>query len=204
MIFTLTILYFYYWKLAILVTFAVPMMFLVTMLFRKRVLKRHRQARFYNSEITAKYSESFHGAKTSKSLVIEDENLREFDETAQKMYRSSVKATSLSAMYSAVLLLACYIFVAVIMYTGTTFTVVGAIGVGVLYLFIRSTISFFDPIINLSNFISQLQQAQASAERILELIETESVIKDREDVVLKYGDWFTKKKENWEDLKGDI
>ena len=204
MIFTLTILYFYYWKLAILVTFAVPMMFLVTMLFRKRVLKRHRQARFYNSEITAKYSESFHGAKTSKSLVIESENLHEFDQTANKMYKSSVKAVSLSAMYSAVLLLACYIFVAVVMYTGATFSISGVITTGVLYLFIRSTISFFDPIINLSNFVSQLQQAQASAERIIELISTESKIKDTDAVVETYGDWFNKKKENWEPLNGDI
>ncbi len=204
MIFTLTILYFYYWKLAILVTFAVPMMLLVTMLFRKRVLKRHRQARFYNSEITAKYSESFHGAKTSKSLVIESENLHEFDQTANKMYKSSVKAVSLSAMYSAVLLLACYIFVAVVMYTGATFSISGVITTGVLYLFIRSTISFFDPIINLSNFVSQLQQAQASAERIIELISTESKIKDTDAVVETYGDWFNKKKENWEQLNGDI
>lgn len=204
MIFTLTILYFYFWKLAIIVTLAIPMMFLVTLLFRKRVLKRHRQARHYNSEITAKYSESFHGAKTSKSLVIESENLNEFKQTTNKMYKASVKAQSLSAMYSAVLLLACYIFVAIVMYTGSSFTIEGAITIGVVYLFIRSTVSFFDPIINLSNFISQLQQAQASAERILELIMTESQIKDSDEVVSKYGDWFHKKKENWEPLNGDI
>ncbi|WP_025725111.1 ABC transporter ATP-binding protein [Acholeplasma granularum] len=204
MIFTLIVLYFYYWKLAIIVTLAIPMMLLVTVLFRKKVLLRHRQARHYNSEITAKYSESFHGAKTSKSLVIETENLYEFNQVADKMYKASVRANGLSAMYSAVLLLACYIFVAVVMYTGTHFTLSGAIAIGVLYLFIRSTISFFDPIINLSNFISQLQQAQASAERIIELIETESTIKDNEEVTKIYGDWFNKKKENWEDLKGDI
>ncbi len=204
MIFTLSILYIYRWELAIIVTLAIPFMFLVTMFFRTRVLKRHRQARFYNSEITAKYSESFHGAKTSKSLVIESENLEEFKSTTNKMYRSSIKAVSLSAMYSAVLLLACYIFVAIVMYTGTTFTLSGAVTIGVLYLFIRATISFFDPIINLSNFISQLQQAQASAERIIELIMTESKIKDSDEVTETYGDWFDKKKENWEPLKGDI
>ncbi len=56
----------------------------------------------------------------------------------------------------------------------------------------------------MTNFISQLQQAQASAERILELIYTEPEIKDRPDVVEKYGDWFNKKYENWEPLHGDI
>lgn len=204
MIFTLTILYIYHFYLALIVTIALPTMFLVTLLFRKKVLLRHRQARHFNSELTAKYSESFHGAKTSKSLVIEKDNLYDFSQVAGKMYKASVKANGLSAMYTSVLLMACYLFVAIIMYTGTIFTVNEMILIGTLYLFIRSTVSFFDPVINLSNFVSQLQQAQASAERILDLINTESKIQDRPDVVEKYGDWFHKKKENWEELKGDI
>ncbi len=204
MIFTLTILYVYFWQLAIIVTIALPVMFGVTLLFRKRVLKRHRQARHYNSELTAKYSEGFHGAKTSKSLVIEADNLKDFDYTANLMFRSSVKANGLSAMFSSILLMVCYFFVAIIMYSGTHFTMNGMIAIGTLYLFIRSTVSFFDPVLNLSNFISQLQQAQASAERILDLISTPSDIKDSDDVVSKYGDWFHKKKENWESLKGEI
>lgn len=204
MIFTLTILYIYYWQLAIIVTFALPVMFSVTLLFRKRVLKRHRQARHYNSELTAKYSEGFHGAKTSKSLVIESDNLKDFDHTANLMFRSSVKANGLSAMFSSILLMVCYFFVAIIMYSGTHFTINGMIAIGTLYLFIRSTVSFFDPVLNLSNFVSQLQQAQASAERILDLISTPSEIKDTDEVVSVYGDWFNKKKENWESLHGDI
>src|SRR5690606_7533948 len=99
MIITLVILYIYFWPLAIIVTVSLPFMFLIIILFRKRVLIKHRQARHYNSELTAKYNESFHGAKTSKSLVIEDENLFEFDQTANLMKRASIKANSLSALF---------------------------------------------------------------------------------------------------------
>src|SRR5690606_16802279 len=157
-----------------------PLMFLIIIIFRKRVLKSHRKARFYNSELTAKYNESFHGAKTTKSLVIEDQNLKEFDDTAGMMKRFSVKANKLSSLFTSCLLMACYVIVSIVMYGGAYFAVEGMILIGTLYLFIRSTIGFFDPVIVLSNFISQLQQAQASAERVLDLISTESTLKDDE------------------------
>lgn len=201
---TLVILYMYYWPLALIVTFALPLMFLIIVIFRKRVLKRHRQARHYNSELTAKYNEGFQGAKTSKSLVIESDNLFEFNETANLMQRTSIQANGLSALFSSCLLMACYFIVALVMYSGTYFAIDNVIMIGTLYLFIRSTVGFFDPVIVLSNFISQLQQAQASAERVLDLISTESEIKDSDEVVAVYGDWFDKKKENWEPLKGNI
>ena len=204
MVMTLVIVYIYYWQLALIVTASLPLMFLITWFFRKRVLMRHRQARFYNSELTAKYNEGFHGAKTSKSLVIEESNLHEFDDTANQMKKASIRAVAWSSMFSSALLMMCYIIVSIVMYTGTDFALKDAIDIGVLYLFIRSTIGFFDPVLVMTNFISQLQQAQASAERVLELINTQPEIKDDEKVVEVYGDWFNKKTENWESLKGDI
>ncbi|VEU82857.1 ABC transporter ATP-binding protein [Acholeplasma hippikon] len=204
MIITLIILYVYNWRLAIVVSIGLPFMFMITTYFRKKVLIKQREARHFNSELTAKYNESFHGARTSKTLGIEQSNLMEFDATAEKMMRTSIKATSISSIYSSCLLMACYLIVSVVMITGTFFVREQMIVVGTLYLFIRSTISFFDPMTVLTSFISSLQVAQASAERIIELIETESEIIDSPEVVEKYGDWFNKKKENWEPLHGDI
>src|SRR5690606_5397871 len=204
MLATLVILYLYNWQLALIATAAVPIMFGVSFFFRKKVLHRHREARFYNSELTAKYNEGFHGAKTSKSLVIEDQNLMEFDETANQMRRSSIKAVMWSSMFSSILLFLSYGTVSIIMYQGTSFTIDGVIDIGILYLFIRSVTNFFEPVQVMTNFISQLQQAQASAERILELIHTVPEIDDKDEVKEVYGDWFNKKEENWEDLKGDI
>ena len=51
--------------------------------------------------------------------------------------------------------------------------------VTVLYLFIDYTIKFFDPIIAVSRVIGDFQQAQASAERIISLIEEVPEIQDR-------------------------
>jgi len=52
--------------------------------------------------------------------------------------------------------------------------------------------------------MSSMQQAQASAERIIGLIETKPSIEDSAEVIEKYGDILNPKKENFKDIKGDV
>lgn len=78
------------------------------------------------------------------------------------------------------------------------------LGVDILYLFIDYTVKFFDPIISVSRVIGDFQQAQASAERIISLIEQQPEITDRDDVIQRYGTIFEPKYENFEPLIGEI
>ncbi|CCV64769.1 ABC-type transport system, permease and ATPse components [Alteracholeplasma palmae J233] len=204
MILTLVVLFIYSYKLALIVLASVPVMLAVAFIYKKFILKNHRLARKYNSDLTAKYSESFLGAKTTKSLVIEKENLDEFVNVSNKMKKSSIKAVSTSALMSSSLLIISYLTVALVMYTGSLEVINNTIKISVLFLFIRSTTSFFDPIMQLTNVLSSIQQAQASAERIVELIEEKPAITDTQEVTEKYGSLFHDKKENWEDLKETI
>ena len=80
----------------------------------------------------------------------------------------------------------------------------GTISFGTFVMFITYTVQFFDPVSQLAGTIAELQNAQASAERIINLIETQPDIWDRKDVIEKYGDLFNGKKENWEPIHGDI
>ena len=202
---TLILLYFYAWQLALILTASLPLMFLVTIFFRKKVLRAHRKARHYNAEITSEYNEGFLGAKTTKSLVIEKENLLEFTETSNLMRRTTVRAVLLSSLFSNVLLTVCYVVVGTTMFAGTYFLQnFGWLTIASLYLFIRSAQNFFEPLMSLTNFISSLQIAQAAAERVIELIETEPEIIDTPAVIEKYGTLFEPKKENWESIIGDI
>lgn len=65
---------------------------------------------------------------------------------------------------------------------------------GTLYLFIDYAMRFFDPVMSIARIISDFQQAQASAERVISLIETEPDVKDSLEVVEKYGDLYHPKK----------
>ena len=75
---------------------------------------------------------------------------------------------------------------------------------GTLVLFIQYTIQFFEPVRELARIFAELQSAQASAERILSMIETEPEIIDSEEVIAKYGDSLSPKKEIWPIIQGNI
>ena len=85
--------------LAAAVILIVPVISLLTGWFQDRILRWHRRVRKMNSRITSAYNEGIMGARTSKTLVIEEQNSREFEAVTQDMRVSSVRAARLSAVY---------------------------------------------------------------------------------------------------------
>lgn len=204
MIAILVVLYLTFLPLALIITVLLPIMLVIAFYFQKAILKRHREAKKHNSQLTAQYNEGFTGAKTTKSLSIEQDNYDEFEVTARKLKRASVRAAVMSAAFSSVILILAYIGVATTMFEGSKYVLGIVISIGTLQMFISYTINFFEPVMVITQTFSDFQNAQASAERIVGLIETVPEIKDREDIVETYGDLFNDKEENWEPLIGDV
>jgi ATP-binding cassette, subfamily B, bacterial len=204
MLIILIVLYVTFFKLALIVTIIVPIMLIIAYFFRKLILKQHRIARKHNSQLTAQYSEGFLGAKTTKSLSIEDSNYDEFRLTANKLKRASIKAVISSALFSSIILVLAYLAVTLTFVQGSIYVLEVIITVGTLQMFISYTVNFFEPVMAISRILSDFQNAQASAERIVGLIETKPEIVDTEEVEKTYGTLFVDHKENWEDLKGDV
>jgi len=144
------------------------------------------------------------GAQTTKSLVLEDNNLREFDLLTTEMRIKSVRAALFSSLFWPTILVIGYISVIATFNVGGYMHLKDAITYGTLYLFIDLAIRFFDPVMAFARILSDFQQAQASAERIITLIETEPDIVDTEEVIKIYGTEFESLKENWEKLNGEI
>lgn len=192
------------WRLALIVTAAIPVMALVAWYFRKKILIHYREARKVNSQVTASYNESFMGAKTTKSLAIEAENYDEFKAKTGLLKRANVKAVFFQSVFSPIMLLISYIVIAFVSIEGGNEVLKFAISVGTLYAFIEYSVRFFEPIMQISRILAQFQQAQASAERVIQLIETQPEITDSPEVVEKYGDLLHPKYDNWEPIEGDV
>ncbi len=191
-------------KLALIVTLTIPVMAVTAIYFRRKILLGYRESRKINSQVTASYNESFMGAKTTKSLAIEKENSLEFIEKTHSLKRASMRAILFSALFSPIMLMISYIVIGVISYEGGSDVLGVVISVGTLYAFVEYTIRFFDPIMQIARILAQFQQAQASAERVIQLIETKPEIHDTDDVIEKYGDLLSPKYENWEPIVGDV
>ena len=200
---TLIVLIVINWKLSLIILSMTPVMFIVSLYFRKKILGSYRNVRKTNSKITAAYNEGLLGSKTTKTLVLENTRYREFDDLCQTMKRDSIRAILVSSIFFPILIVIGYIAVAATLRVGGEFVLAG-MSITTLYLFINNTTMFFDPVAQIAQIIAEFQQAQASAERIMMLIETEPEIFDNEDVIEKYGTLFAPKKENWEPIHGDV
>jgi ATP-binding cassette subfamily B protein len=190
--------------LALITMGVVPPLVVVSMYFRKRILKAHRSIRKVNSKITGAYNEGLTGAITTKTLVLEDANFNDFDDLTSDMKVQSIRAALFHGLYFPAIIFLIAIGTSVIYYTGGNMVWKGALSIGTLYLFTHYVWAFFDPINNIATLFARFQQAQASAERIVSLIETEADIQDKPEVIEKYGTLFEYNRENFEPLCGDV
>ena len=191
-------------RLTIICMSVVPLLFLIGIFFQKKILKSYRTVRKLNSRLTSDFSEEVSGAKTTKTLVREEENLKEFKLDACKMRNSSVKAAVFSALFLPIVISMGSLGVGFVLWIGGKSIIAGSLSYGTFVMFIAYTVQFFDPVSHIAGTIAELQNAQASAERIIALIETKPDIWDDKDVTYKYGDLFDAKQENWEPIHGDI
>ncbi|MGI6255517.1 MAG: ABC transporter ATP-binding protein [Acutalibacter sp.] len=192
------------WRLALLVIVVVPIIALLTLYFQKRILKINRQARRINAEITRHYNEGISGAKTSKTLVIEDKNTAAFQEVTSRMRETTVRAVLLNAVYVPIIGFLTALALAFVITGGGSMVLAGSIGIGELTIFMTFALGIADPVQTLARTISNFISTQANIERVSALLELQPQITDTPEVIEKYGTSFEPKRENWEPIQGHI
>ena len=169
-------------KLALVVLAVIPLLAWVSGRFQRRILTSARRVRATNSRITAAYNEAIMGVLTSKAFVREHANQDEFGELTDRMYGSSVMNLTQTAIFVPIVLTLASLATGLALAVGGFDLLGGAISAGTLVAFMAYTRHFFDPIEELGHWFAEMQMAQASAERILSLIEAEPDIVDSAEV----------------------
>ena len=192
------------WKLSLIILAVVPVVTLIASYFQRKLVFANRKVRETNSQITGKYNEGITGAKTTKSLVIEDKMYDDFSVTTHDMNRVSTRAARFRGMFVATTTFFCMFAIAIVMWYGGNLSVEGLMKIGTLSAFASYALGLVDPIQNIAHIVASMINMQVNVERVTRLIETEPEILDTPEVIEKYGDAFNPKRENWEPLKGDI
>lgn len=169
------------WKLGLLVLCVMPPLFVVSALFQRRLLLTQRTVRRTNSQITAAFNEGIMGVKTTKALVREGENLGEFQKLTTSMYRHSMRNAMLAAVYLPIVLTIGAAGVGLALWRGGVEVGLG-MSIGTLIALMQYAALFYMPIQELAERLTQLQAAQASAERVQGLLDTEPEVADSEEV----------------------
>ena len=190
--------------LGLLVLSVTPLLAVLCVFFQRRILRQQRLVRAANSRITGAFNEGIMGAKTSKTLVIEDKNTHEFAGITEEMRSASVRAAGLNAVYIPLVMLASSAATAIVLVRGGNLVLENAMLVGTLSAFTTYAVSIFEPIQQMARVLANIIAVQPNIERVMGLLDQKPNIVDSPEVIAKYGDTFHPKKENWEPIKGDI
>lgn len=188
-------------RLALMVLSILPLFVVLYAIFQKKLIGVNREVREINSHITGNFNEGITGAKTIKSLAIEEKMEQRFTDETEHMRARTVQASRLRGMFAGTMNLASSIALAIILWQGGY---IAAEEMGTFSAFMSYAQGMMEPLRWLVDIVSDLITTQVNIERFTNLLAVKSDVIDTPEVIEKYGDSFDPKRDNWEELKGDI
>jgi ATP-binding cassette subfamily B protein len=171
------------WRLALIVLAVLPVLIIIAVNFRKKILVEFRNSRRANSKITGAHNENIQGVRVVKALGREDENLSEFQELTDKMYSATYKAAWLSALFLPTVQIITAFALGFIVWYGGFQAISGALTIGGIHAFVSYLTFIMWPIQDLARIYAEMQHSIASAERIFKLIDTEPEVHNKPDAI---------------------
>ena len=149
----------------------VPLTLLFSSLVAKRSRVRFREQQANLAELNGHVEEILSGQLVVKAFGQENHVTEQFDTINAKLRESGMKAQIWSGLVMPMLNVLTNIGFVIIATSGGYLAVAGTITVGVIASFINYSRQFTRPLNDIANLYSSIQSAQASAERIFELMD---------------------------------
>jgi ATP-binding cassette subfamily B multidrug efflux pump len=160
------------YKLALVVFSVIPLLFLVSILFKIKVRESFRRVRAAIARINAFLQENITGTAVVQGFAQEGRQYRKFSEINREHLNANLQSISYYAIFYPVLELIGALAIALVIWYGGVKVFEGALTLGALVAFVQYSDRFFRPISDLSEKYTILQSAMASSERIFKLLDT--------------------------------
>ncbi len=172
------------WRLSLVLFAFLPFIFLLALLFRRMARKVTKSGMQAMADVNSAIKETVSGIAIAKNFRQEAGIFETFNTANQTSYRVNVWRGFILALVWPALNTLVGIATATLVYAGGLSAAQGAVTIGAWYLFIMSLGRFFDPVMNLSAFWSNIQSGLSAAERIFALMDAEpNVVQiDNQDV----------------------
>lgn len=167
-------------KLALISFAFLPPILALTVFFRRLARKVYRIVRTKVSELNTFLSENISGMKLIQIFAREPEKQAEFEERTEDLFKSQMKELYVTATFRPTIFIVSNIALALVIYNSGMSVLTGTLTLGTMYIFINYISSFFQPIQELAEQFSTLQNALASAEKIFTVMDEENTIVEDE------------------------
>lgn len=169
------------WRLALAAMCTLPFMAIAIYLVEKSNHIRWQVVRKKGSNVNAYVHESIAGMRVVQSLNAQDETRAQFEELTDEHRDSFIYACRVADLFFPVIDMSWGIGMMVLYLVGVKIIGAPEVSLGLLVAFGTYTGMFWEPIMNLSTFFNQLITNLSAAERVFDIMDTESDLTDEPD-----------------------
>ncbi len=168
------------WKLTLFSLFPVPLVVVGSRIFRKKIAPFYRRIWRRSSAVTSVLTDTIPGIRVTKSFTNEKNSVDKFGECVEEWRKVDTKAGKILNAYPAIVncLMSCgsviiWAMGGSMVINGISTGDGGAISVGLLVSFISYATMFYEPVNFFANLSDSMQNAMASTERIMDILDAE-------------------------------
>ncbi|MFC4591899.1 ABC transporter ATP-binding protein [Sphaerisporangium corydalis] len=172
-----------YWPLGLLIVAAAVPIFAVSLRFEKRYRRVSRQVQDMQGDIATYVEEAALGIRTVKAFGRRPHVFAEFDTAARDIHRVSMDKVRLASRFFTFLEVIPNVTLAMVLLLGALAVGAGTLTLGTLVAFITLMLQLVWPIASLGYILAMAQEAMTSADRVMEVLDTEPDIVGGTEVI---------------------
>ena len=169
--------------LSLLAFLVLPLMVIVTLIWRARARESYRQVRRKIAAVNANLNENIGGVRVVQAFVREHVNAERFERLNHDHLDANLDAARLSALFFPAIDILGSLATALVIGAGGIAVLGGNITPGVLVAIVLYVDRFFDPIRDMTQRYNTLQATMASGERLIELLDTRPDLLEAPDAI---------------------
>jgi subfamily B ATP-binding cassette protein MsbA len=176
------------WKMALFAFVILPLAFYPIVEFGRRVRRISTGWQEAVGDLNSFLHETFAGNKIVKAFGMEHYEKKRFYERTLGLFKLEMKAVIARSLSSPIMEFLGGLGIAFIIWYGGSKVLAGTSTAGTFFSFMAAVLMLYDPIKKLSGLNNAVQQGLAAVDRIFDVMETKSEIKEpKNPVVLKRG-----------------
>jgi subfamily B ATP-binding cassette protein MsbA len=166
------------WKSAIAALVVLPLAFYPIVWLGRRVRRVTTGTQEIRAELNAFLHETFAGNKIVKAFGMESHEKRRFFDKTRKLFRLEMKAVKVKALSSPLMEFLGGVGVAFVIWYGGSKVIAGTSTPGTFFSFMGAVLMLYGPVKKLSKLNNTIQQGLAGVDRVFEILEQTSDIRD--------------------------
>ena len=166
------------WRFTLISLSVAPVLFLVVYFFTRRIKKASRDVRKKESELLSVVEEVLSSIRVVKAFAREDYEQQRFDAESLDNVETALQARSIKAKLSPVVEMIVAIGTCLVLWYGARLALAGQLSAGALVVFLLYLGKMYKPMRDLSKMTDTVSKAAVGYERIREVLEIESGVRD--------------------------